>query len=49
MLDFLPEVIAAIQEATPTPLCFDNPSVEYQRTALENYDRKKAALPSSTP
>jgi 5-methyltetrahydrofolate--homocysteine methyltransferase len=38
MLDFLPEVIAAIQEATPTPLCFDNPSVEYQRTALENHD-----------
>jgi 5-methyltetrahydrofolate--homocysteine methyltransferase len=41
MLDFLPEVIAAIQESTPTPLSFDNPSVEYQRAALENYDRKK--------
>jgi 5-methyltetrahydrofolate--homocysteine methyltransferase len=45
MLDFLPEVIAAIQESTPTPLSFDNPSVEYQRAALENYDRKKSGAP----
>jgi cobalamin-dependent methionine synthase I len=49
MLDFLPEVISAIQEATPTPLCFDNPSIDYQRVALEHYDRKKAARLSSTP
>ncbi len=45
MLDFLPEVIAAIQEATPTPLCFDNPSVDYQRVALEHYDRGKSPAP----
>jgi 5-methyltetrahydrofolate--homocysteine methyltransferase len=45
MLDFLPEVISAIQEATPTPLCFDNPSIDYQRVALEHYDRKKSGPP----
>jgi 5-methyltetrahydrofolate--homocysteine methyltransferase len=33
MLDFLPEVIAAIQETTATPLCFDNSSLEYQKVA----------------
>jgi 5-methyltetrahydrofolate corrinoid/iron sulfur protein methyltransferase len=45
MLDFLPEVIGAIQEVTCTPLCFDNPSVDYQRVALENYDRSKSPAP----
>ena len=35
MLDFLPDVIAAIQEATATPIAFDNPSVEYHKVALE--------------
>ena len=45
MLDFLPEVIASIQEVTRAPLCFDNPSVDYQRVALENYDREKSGAP----
>ncbi len=45
MLDFLPEVIPAIQEATSTPLSFDNPSIEYQRTALEHYDRSRSGAP----
>ena len=45
MLDFLPEVIPAIQEATSVPLCFDNPSFEYQRTALEHYDRTRSGAP----
>ena len=45
MLEFLPEVIAAIQETTPVPLCFDNPSLEYQRVALEHYDRGKSGAP----
>jgi 5-methyltetrahydrofolate--homocysteine methyltransferase len=45
MLDFLPEIIPAIQEATSTPLCFDNPSVDYQRVALEHYDRSKSGAP----
>lgn len=45
MLEFLPEVIAAIQELTSTPLCFDNPSVDYHRVALEHYDRSKSPAP----
>ena len=38
MLDFLPEVIPAIQEVARVPLCFDNPRVDYHRVALEHYD-----------
>jgi cobalamin-dependent methionine synthase I len=45
MLDFLPDVIPAIQEITSTPICFDNPSLEYQKTALAHYDRKKSGAP----
>lgn len=45
MLEFLPEVIPAIQEAASTPICFDNPSYEYQKTALAHYDRKKSGAP----
>lgn len=45
MLAFLPDVISAIQEATSTPLCFDNPSFEYQKSALANYDRTKSGPP----
>jgi 5-methyltetrahydrofolate--homocysteine methyltransferase len=45
MLDFLPDVIPAIQEATTTPLAFDNPSVEYHKVALKHYDRKKSGAP----
>lgn len=42
MLDFLPDLIPALQEASPLPLCIDNPSVDYQRIALEHYDRNRA-------
>ncbi len=45
MLDFLPDLVPAIQEATPTPISFDNPSVEYHRVALKHYDRKKGGAP----
>ena len=45
MLDFLPDVIPAIQEATPTPIAFDNPSVEYHKVALKHYDRRKSGPP----
>ena len=45
MLDFLPEVVAAIQDGTQTPIAFDNPSVEYHRVALKYYDRKKSGAP----
>jgi cobalamin-dependent methionine synthase I len=45
MLAFLPDLIPAIQEATPTPISFDNPSVEYHKVALKHYDRKKSGRP----
>jgi len=45
MLDFLPDVIPAIQEATPTPISFDNPSVEYHCVALKHYNRSKSGPP----
>jgi cobalamin-dependent methionine synthase I len=45
MLEFLPEVIPAIQEAASTPIAFDNPSVEYHRVALRHYDPKKSGPP----
>ncbi len=45
MLEFLPDVIHALQEATPLPLCFDNPSVNYQKVALRHYDRKRGGRP----
>lgn len=45
MLDFLPDVIPAIQEVTSTPLCIDNPSVHYHKVALAHYDRTKSGAP----
>ncbi len=45
MLNFLPEVIPAIQEVTSLPLCIDNPSVEYHKVALKHYDRSKGGAP----
>lgn len=45
MLDFLPDVIPAIQEATSTPIAFDNPSIEYHKVALKHYDRNKSGAP----
>jgi len=45
MLAFLPEVIAAIQEATSVPISFDNPSVKYHQVALKHYDRTKSGPP----
>ncbi len=45
MLAFLPELIPALQEASPLPLCIDNPSVDYHRVALEHYDRARSGRP----
>ncbi len=45
MLAFLPEVIAGIQEATTTPLAFDNPSVRYHEVALAHYNRERSGPP----
>ena len=42
MLAFLPDLIPALQEVSGLPLCIDNPSVDYQRVALEHYDRARA-------
>jgi cobalamin-dependent methionine synthase I len=42
MLDFLPDLIPALQEVSALPLCIDNPSLHYQRVALEHYDRERA-------
>ena len=38
MLALLPDVIAAIQEATACPISFDNPSIRYHEMALKHYD-----------
>ena len=45
MLEFLPEVIPAVQEVCATPLSFDNPAVAYHRVALEHYDRERSGQP----
>jgi 5-methyltetrahydrofolate--homocysteine methyltransferase len=45
MLAFLPDLVPAIQEATTTPISFDNPSMEYHKVALQHYDRKKSGAP----
>ncbi|MBA4136053.1 MAG: dihydropteroate synthase [Opitutus sp.] len=41
MLEFLPKVIPAIQEATDVPLSFDNPNIAYHRVALRAFDRSR--------
>jgi len=45
MLGLLPELIPALQEASPLPLCIDNPAIEYHRVALKHYDAKKSGPP----
>ncbi len=45
MLDFLPDLIPAIQDACPTPISFDNPSIEYHKVALKHYDRSRSGQP----
>lgn len=45
MLSFLPEVIAAVQDATSLPISFDHPSADYHEVALRQYDRSKGGQP----
>lgn len=45
MLDFLPDLIPAIQEVTSVPISFDNPSAEFHRCCLKHYDRSKGGRP----
>jgi cobalamin-dependent methionine synthase I len=42
MLDFLPDIVPAIQEVSSLPICVDNPAVEYQKVALKHYSRDRA-------
>jgi len=45
ILERLPEVIAALQKATPTPLAFDSADLEFQKIALAHYDRARSPAP----
>ncbi len=45
MLDLLPELVPALQEASPLPLCFDNPAMQYHKVALKYYDRSRSGRP----
>ena len=42
MLEFLPQVIPAIQEVTAVPISFDNPDVAFHRECLRYYDPGKS-------
>ena len=45
MLELLPEIVPAIQEVTSSPICFDNPFVEFHKVSLKHYDREKGGPP----
>jgi len=45
MLDFLPELIPAIQEVTSVPLSFDNPAYKFHEVAFKHYDFSKSGRP----
>jgi 5-methyltetrahydrofolate corrinoid/iron sulfur protein methyltransferase len=45
MLEFLPDVIPAIQAVSSTPVAFDNPSLDYHKIALKHYDPEKSGRP----
>jgi 5-methyltetrahydrofolate--homocysteine methyltransferase len=42
MLEFLPQVIPAIQEVSDVAISFDNPDIVYHRAALAVFDRSKS-------
>ena len=42
MIEFVPQVVSAIQEVCSLPLAFDNPWIEFHRVCLEHYDREKS-------
>lgn len=41
MLDFLPQLIPAIQAVTDRPLSFDNPHLDFHTEAVKHYDRSR--------
>lgn len=42
MIDFIPDIVPALQEATALPLAFDNPWIEFHRKCLEIYDPERS-------
>ncbi len=42
MLDFLPDLVPALQEVTPCPFSFDNPHVAFHQIALKHFDPSKS-------
>ena len=42
MLEFLPQLVPAIQEVTPLPISFDNPEVAFHVEAMKHYDRQRS-------
>ena len=42
MLDFLPQVIPAIQEATDVPISFDNPDIAFHYECLKHFNPAKS-------
>jgi len=45
MIEFLPTLIPALQEASGVPLCFDNPAYIFHKTCMESYDFSKGGKP----
>jgi 5-methyltetrahydrofolate--homocysteine methyltransferase len=45
IIAFLPDLIPALQEVSPLPLCFDHPSLAFHQAAIEAYDFKKSPPP----
>ena len=42
MIDFIPDIVPALQDATTLPLAFDNPWIGFHRKCLEVYDPKRS-------
>lgn len=42
MIEFVPELVPAVQEASALPLAFDNPDVNFHRACLAVYDAEKS-------
>ena len=45
MIDFIPDLIPALQEVASLPLAFDNPWVDYHQRCLEVYDASQGGPP----
>ena len=45
MIEFIPELVPAIQEVSPLPIAFDNPWIDFHRCCLEAYDRERSGPP----